>query len=781
MRLLKLFTVALLLMMASVTAFAAGFRIKNIEIKGLQRISKGTVISSLPVHIGETYSDSKGADIIKTLYKTGWFKRVTLQREGDTLILNLSEQPTIALILFKGIKAIPIDKLKPVLKKMGISEGNVYDSSKLKQIIQGLQQEYNTLGYYAANIRLKVVKEPRNTVAIYVYGDEGAIAKVRHITIVGNSAFSRGKLLDQFQLTTPGLFTLISHHDRYSEQQLDTDLQNLRNFYLNHGYLQFRVVSKNVKISDDNKSVYITVTVSEGPIYSISGIGVKSVAGDADKVRQLIPFKKGQVFSRQRVLVVDSVIAHYYADRGFAFPNIQVVPKLNNANHTVFLQFLINDGKRIYVRNINFIGNSQTEDMVFRTQMRQMEGALYNLKNIKESMRNLQNLPYITDVHMTPAPVPGQPNQVDLNYNLKEANAGRASVQGGYSDVDGFLYGASISEPNFMGTGKYVSIGFQNSAAQQNYSVQYTNPFVTTDGISRSTSIYYTRQTPGQVNLESYTTNDFGGTFSYAIPLTEFTSYSVGAGYDHIRIGNLGSPEVSPSVEGFVEKHGKAYNQFMINAGIGRMTLNRAIFPTSGSDISLSATYGVPALKSSLSFYKAIGSAFVYVPLGKGFILKPHVTVGFGNGLGNVSSLPFFNNFYSGGIENMPGFEANSLGPKFYPTQAEKNAGINGTNLGGNFESFAGVDFILPNFISDKIRISLVADAGNVWQTQHYSNNLIKYDSVDLKNVRATAGVMVSWWWPMGAPITFSIAKPIHSLPGDDSDIFGFSFGGALG
>ncbi len=765
-----------LLVLSAVSLATASplFIVQSIHIEGLQRINERTVLSYLPVHVGQAFTSQDSENIINTLYKTGLFSDVKLLRVGNTLIVRVSEQPVISLVSVTGNKKIDNKKLDPVLKKLGITEGSTYDATKLKEIAGGLQAQYAELGYYAATVDTQVEQASRNRVAIYIKVKEGPIAKVKKIIFIGNKAFSQSQLKKEFTLTTPGLFTLLNHHDRYAESQLDADLQHLQDFYFNHGYLRYHLVSKSVDISDDHKTVKITVMIDEGDLYHIKDYRL-TVGDNIDKaaVSQRITLKPGQIFSRQHVMDTDKSIANYFADKGYAFPNIQVTPEINNADKTVILNFDVRTGSRIYVRHIDIAGNTRTKDYVVRTKIRQMEEAVYSRKNIEESSRNIRNLPYLSDVSVDTLPVPAHPDQVDLNYHVKEVDAGRASLQGGYSDVDGFLYGASVTEPNFMGSGKYVGVGFQNSAYQQYYHVDYSNPFYTIDGMSRAFSVYYTHTTPGNVNLENYTMNDIGGSVTYGVPLTEFTSWNFGGGYDHDTVANINPAQVSPSVVDFTNNYGDIYDQFNATIGISRATLDRAIFPTTGSTQGLSLTVGVPVLSSSLGFYKAVYNAHWYFPLGAGFIVSPHATLGYGNGLGDVNSLPFFDNFYAGGIDTLPGFEPNTLGPK--------NPNNMNTSIGGNVQILGGLNMIFPNGISEKLRTAAILDAGNVFSTYQVTSPpgtpQTQYENVSLDNLRVTTGIMVSWFWPLGAPINFSIAEPINKKPTDQTAIFGFSFG----
>jgi outer membrane protein insertion porin family len=770
----KLFALSALSVILSPAFAASNFTVQNVVVKGNKRLSSGTIFSYIPIHPGQTFTDAEGDATIQALFKTGYFKNVNLQRVGNTLVVDVTERPTIGLLKIEGNKEIKTKQLYKVLKHMHLVEGDVYDSTKLQQIKLGLENEYSRLGHYVAIVNTYVKKEPRNQVALTIQVTEGPLSKVHSITFTGNKHFSQRQLRDTFQLTTPGIFTIFNHHDRFSNTQLDTDLQALKNYYFDHGYLRFHVVSKNVTFNPTHTKVDIHVTVSEGPVYHISGWRVNEHDRYAHKIESMIPLKKGDTFSRKVIVATNKRIANYFANRGYAFPSIQPIPELNNTNNTVYITFNVNIGARIYVRNINIAGNTRTTGRVIRNQLRQMEESVYSRGKILESTRNIQaGMPYLTNVSETPVPVAGHPDQVDLDYNVKEVNAGKASLQGGYSDVEGFIYGANLMEPNFMGSGKFVSLGFTRSKFSSNYNFTYENPFYTIDGISRGFNVSYVHTTPGKINLESYTMNDFGVSFNYGIPISEYNSWSFGAGYDYINITNVDTTSISPAVTQFLDKHPPAYNQLTGNLGFTHQSLDRAIFPNAGSLQQLALTVGPPLGKSSLGYYKATYNGKWYFPFGSsGFVLEPHGILGYGGGLGSTGSLPFFNNFYGGGIQTLPGFSPNSLGPQ--------NPHDTDQSMGGNLEMFAGANLFAPTFFNGKIRVGGSFNVGNIYDTHHIkSTPQIEYEDA-FSNLRMSAGVLVEWWWPLGAPIDISLAFPLNKKKNDQESIFGFSMGGSL-
>lgn len=782
-RVLKIFKRLLLICLITFSIIQTGFAftsfvVRRIEVKGLQRVSKNTVLNYLPVHIGEQFGDKQSVSVIDALYNTGFFSDVRLQRQGRTLIVVVRERPTIGLLTITGNKSIPAKQLKKALKSLGIVEGLTFDSAKLKAITQGLKQEYDNLGRYAAKINTHVIKEPRNRVAIRIHVIEGPTAIVQSIKITGNKAFSKHTLLKQFSLTTPGLLTFFTNSDRYSETKLNKDLNTLKNFYQDHGYLHFKVVSKKVVMKDQDRKVYISIHISEGPIYHLGGYKVAGEAAYNKKVNNIVKtLKVNQIFSRRDVVRVNKQIQDYYANQGYAFPNIQAMPRVNEVKHTVFLTFRVKRGKTIYVHRINFVGNSRTEDQVLRSRLTQMEGSVYSLTKVQQSKRKLALLRYIRNVTVTNSPVPGNPNEVNLTYHVHEVNAGRASIMGGYGDVEGFFYGANISEPNFMGTGREVSVGFQRGEYTQSYNFSYNNPFYTTWGMSRGFSVYYTRTNSGKVNnITPYDMDDYGASVNYGVPLSANDTFNFGAGYDHINIHNVDTAIAAPGTTEFLGKYPSPFQQVNLTAGMTRDTRDRAIFPTSGSIQSITTVVGVPAFSSAVSYYKATYTGSWYWPLGHGFIISPHATLGIGGGFGKTGALPFYNNFYAGGIATLPGYSPQSLGPK--------NPNDGNSSLGGNVETLAGIDFVFPNHISDKVRTAIALNAGNVFQTHHarYTQSQlqtlspINYESISLKNMRASIGLVVSWYSPLGL-IDVSVAKALVKKPGDDPSLIGFTFG----
>lgn len=765
------------------SAVADGFVVKQIKIMGLQRVQETTVLSYLPVHVGQALTSQDTANVLNSLYRTGFFSDVRLERQGSALIVRVKERPTIGLIRIEGNKEFTDQQLLPVLKDIGIAEGLPYDDSKVNSIVQGLRDQYHQLGFYAVQVSAVAIPEPRNRVALNIRVKEGPIAKIRRITIEGNHTFKEKQLKKVFtaQPTAWWKLSFLTTNDRYSKVGLAKDLEQLRTFYYNHGYLRFQVVEQKVTISPDNKSVDIMVRISEGSVYKIKDYELRGISAYPDESRDLHKYigmmlKPGDVFSKQRMLNSAETIRLYFASKGHAFPVIDTEPSIDDTTRQVSIVFTIHPGPVSYVRSVDFSGNTRTEDTALRNRVLQMEGAPYSIADVEQSKARLAYQPYLQDVKVDTIPVPSEPDQVDLVYHVKEVNAGKASIQGGYSTADGFIYGASLSEPNLFGTGKYGSLNFNASQFQKSYSFSYVNPYYTTYGVSRSVTIFSTITTPSSdLNLASYTMDGYGGSLIYGIPLSLTTRVNLGLGYTYIVLHDVNGSFTSPTVIDFVHDHPSPYNQFKGLLSWSYSTLDRALAPTRGLSELFGVELGIPVVSNSLSYYKMTEEIKYFYPLGYGFILNPNASIGFGNGYGDVDTLPFFNNFYVGGIDTLPGYAPNSLGPQ---NPRQTNAA-----LGGNLKLLGGVNLIVPNFITQKVRTALTFNAGNLFQTVHVDGgngfDQVQYEDVTLRNIRMSAGIMVIWYSPMG-PLQISMAEAINAKSTDQKDWFGFSIGASI-
>ena len=753
----KIFSLILLIGCLSLTAYANdAFIVRNIQINGLQGIPRSTVLSYVPVKIGDRIDADKSDQIIHQLFKTGFFSNVSLARKNGTLIINLQQRPIIGQIKITGNKLIPTKKLRQTLKKIGFSEGLVFNRSVLTKIKASLVREYVSVAKYNAKINMQIKMQKRHRVFIHVAISEGKTAKIFAIKIIGNRTFKETTLLHQFKLSPTHLFSFFTRNDQYSSEKLNADLGSLLSYYMNRGYIKFKVLSTQISLTPDRKHIYITVHIHEGGSYHISGYTVtgKTIIPKSEVVSSIQKYiKTGAIFSRKDLIQTYKDISQKLGTKGYAHAIVNAIPKINDNTHTVSLNFVIRPGRRIYVRRIIFSGNYRTNDDAFRRELRQMEGGLLIPRNVNESKRNLLNLPYVQNVEVATKPVPNKPDQVDMTYKITGMSA--ATLQGGvgYSQIDKFSINGSITQKNLLGTGNWLSLTAFYSQPQISLNLTYYNPYITPSHIGRSVHVYATKFNASKANITDYTDDTYGAMVSYDFPLSEYQTLSLGYGLEHdsLNFGNNPSRELVS----FRDKHGKHFNQGQLNASWAYQNFDRYLFPTSGSMLSTGATATVPISKNrSLEYYKVDLSGTHYQPIYKQFIGKLRAHAGYGNGYGKFKTLPFFKNYYAGGIGTVRGYEGNSLGPK----------DSNGQTIGGKFIVDGTVGLIFPNPIGPTVRTTLFVDAGNV------------YSKVSLLHLRCSTGLEVDWKSPLGV-LNFSFAKALNKRKGDDTEVFQFSIG----
>jgi outer membrane protein insertion porin family len=740
-------------------ASADTFKISEVKVQGLQRLDVGTVYNDLPVRVGDTFNTDDSGLVIRDLFKSGFFSDVALARDGTVLIVK--ERPTIGRLTIEGNKAIDTDDLMDGLENAGLAEGMTYVPSVLAQVEQELSEQYYSNGQYGLKITSEVTELPRNRVDIAITIDEGQAAKIRRINIVGNHAFSTSKLLKRFTLTTPNLMTWLNKNDQYSKQKLSGDLENLRSFYLDRGYMNFEITSTQVSLSPDMQDVLITVNIKEGDAYKISGFKFAGEIPVPEKdLRDLIILEPGELFSRKKLLATQNRMVQRLGDDGYAFAEVNPVPVVNEENKTVEITFYVNPKKKVYVRNINFHGNYLSKDEVLRREMRQFEGSLASTKKIQRSKNNLNLLGYYKNVEIDTVPVPGTDNEVDLEVSVEEQLSGQLTGGVGYSQVDGFVFNAGLKQDNFLGSGNMVDFLFNNSKSFTSYRVGYDNPFYTMDGVSRGFDAYYQETNMAEANISNYTRDQWGGDITYGIPLSEVDRINASLGYQNIEILTSNDPnDVSIQVSSFLEQYGSLYNDYLVTLGWSHNTLDRVVFPTRGLVQSISGSAAGPG--SDLEYYKLMSSTRYYLSV----FGQDKATMSFrgvaayGNGYGDVDELPFFENFFAGGTGSVRGYADNSLGPRDSLDRP----------LGGNFKLTGTAELIFPiPFVEiDSIRLSVFSDGGNVYNTQ---------ENVDLGELRYSAGMAITWISPMG-PFVFSVAAPLNKKDGDETQIFQFNLG----
>lgn len=749
-----------LLMWSSQTIASDNFVVKDIKVTGLQRVTAGTVLNYIPVQVGEEISPASTGQIIKTLYDTGFFQSVALERQGNTLIVNVVERATIGSISVVGNKEIPEDKMKEFLKEMGLVKGRIFQKSSLERLEKELKQAYVARGKYNSRIETKITSLTENRVAIAITVSEGRVSRIKEINIIGNHDFSKSELLPEMALSKTGLITYFSKKDQYSKAGMDASLEALRSFYLDRGYIKFNIVSSQVLLSPDRKDVYINIHLDEGPQYHFSGY---DLAGNLilprKKLAALVQVKKGAVFSRKKVTETISSLGLALGDVGYGFPAISAEPRIDEKDKTVFITFMIQPGRHVYVRRINFHGNTKTSDEVLRSVIRQDEGGLLSLHNIKESERKLKLLGYLKNIDVKTNNVPGANNQVDLDIQVEEAPSAEASASVGYG-TNGYQFNTAVNQHNFMGTGRSVGAAFNASQWGQDYSLSYYNPFYTDTGIGRGASLYFSRVDPKNINVSNYSSNRYGGDINYNVPLGEASSLQLGYGYQDV---DIQSPGMVIPIQNFTNLYGSHFQQLRLSSGWNRNTYNQMPYPTDGLNQQALAVMALPATSQSLTYYKGSYQAHLYYPVYRGWIFSVLGNVGYGN-MFNDQGLPFFENYYAGGIAQpgqVRGYDSYSLGP----------LDNMGNSVGGNLLVNGTASLILPYPLSrDTIRTSIFTDMGNVFSI----GTPAALRGSNAGPLRYSAGISVEWRSPFG-PLGFSVAKALNAQPTDQTQIFQFA------
>jgi outer membrane protein insertion porin family len=763
MQLRNIKKLALLIMAISwlpASVVAEVFVIKDIRVEGLQRISAGTVFNHIPVKIGERIESEQSSTIIRELYRTGFFKDVRLEREDDVLIVFVQERPAIAQISITGNDSMDTEELLSSLKDIGLAEGRVFNNSVLDRIERELRRQYFSNGKYGVRLQSTVTPLERNRVAVDIVIKEGAAARIKRINIVGNSSFEEEDLLEKFKLGTSNMLSRVTKNDQYSKQKLSADLETLRSYYLDRGYINFKINSTQVSISPDKSDIYITINITEGDVYTISDIKLAGrLAVPKEQIFPLIHLSRGTTFSRKDVVDSAERIDSLLGKNGYAFANVNSIPDINDEKKTVAVTFFVDPGKRVYVRNVNFRGNSNTRDEVLRREMRQMESAWFSSEQVKMSKERLRRLGYFDSVTVETPPVPGSTDQVDVNVTVKEKQTGNIMAGIGWSKSDGIMFNSSISQNNFLGTGKRVIFAFNNSDSQRHYQVGYTNPYYTVDGISRGFDLMYKQTDFADVDTAEYKTDVASAGVNFGIPLNEFDRVRfdfkiVNTEFD---IGGSASNEVTA----FETANGDSFLDYTVGVSWSSDSRDSSMFPTSGSTQKLYAEATLPG--SDLEYYKVGYSHRKYFPITESITLSLNGDIGYGDGYGDSDKLPFFKNYFGGGVKSIRGYKDYSLGPR----------DSNDDPLGGNMKVLGNVEVIFPEPLGlgpESVRMSAFFDMGNVYDTD---------GDVNIGDLRYSTGLSVKWLSPMG-PLGLVFAMPLNEEGDDETENFQFTFGTAF-
>ncbi len=745
--------------MACAQAYAADtFVIKDIRVDGLQRTEPGTVFTYLPFRIGDQYTPELGAAAIRALFATGLFKNVSIRTSGDVVTVVVQERPVIANVDFVGTKEFPKKNLVAALKQVGLGEAQPYNQALIERAEQELKQQYLAKGYYGATVTTTVTPLERNRVDVTFNVQEGAVAKIRSLRVVGNHVFSEGTLLDLFSLSTPGWLSWYTKSDQYSRAKLNADLETLRSYYLDRGYLDFRIESTQVALSPDKDSIAITVNVHEGRKYVVSGYKLEgNYLGLDNEFRALVELKPGDTYSAKKLNDSVKAMVNKFGVYGYAFARVEPQPKIDRATHQAFFTITADPGRRIYVRRINIGGNTRTSDTVIRREFRQFEDAWYDADRIKLSRDRVDRLGFFQDVQMGTEEVPGTDDEVDLNMRVKEKPTGMLGLGVGFSSANKLSFNASISQDNVFGSGNNLSLSLDTSSYYRTLALSSTDPYFTQDGISRTLSVYYRTIRPYTSQGNNYKIVTPGLSVQFGVPFTELDRVFFGAGLEQYTLDL--SPGAPAAYISYVNEFGQTSTGYPLTIGWQRDSRNSALVPTDGRYQRLSGDYSP---FGTLRYARVSYQYEQFFPVTRLTDLAVNGLVGYARGL-NGQPLPVFKYLYAGGIGSVRGFQQSSLGPH----DAQGNALGGAKLLAGDIE----YQFPFPGSGADRsLRMSTFLDSGYVWGENQ---------KIQLSDLRASVGIAVSWISPIG-PLKFSLAKPVRTRPGDQTQTFQFTVGTAF-
>lgn len=774
---IKKIGLAALLLAGSSTVLAQSFEVTDIRVEGLQRVSAASVFNAFPISAHDQVDDRELAEAARSLFATGLFDDIQLARDGDVLIIQVVERPTILSLNISGNQRLSEEDLRRGLREGGLAEGQVLQLSTLEDIQRELEGVYQAQGRYSSSIETSVREIDEGRVQVDIEINEGEVAKIRQINIVGNRAFDEDDLLDVFELNDrPGRFFGWFSRDEYSREALSGDLERLRSFYLDRGYVNFDITSTQVSISPDKSEIFITVNVDEGSQFKFGDV---QFAGDLkiseSEARELMQVEKGAIFSRSDVTASTEALRSRLGAEGFAFARVEGVPTPRADGATVDLVINVEPGNRAYVRRIDFIGNTTTEDEVLRREMIQMEGAPASTESISQSRQRLERLGFFRQVEVETQPVPGEPDKLDVAYTVEEQPSGSISASVGFSQSAGVIYGVGLAQNNFLGTGNRVNIGAQRSDIFTSVNFGFTDPYWTLDGISRGYNLFYRETDYEDSDISTYSTDAYGAGINFGYPISELSRLNFGASLEDLTVKTY--RDTASEIVRYVDDQGDSAQSLKLTASWTRNNLNRGIMPTSGNYQRLSLETAAPG--SDADYFKLRARAQQLFPLNEEetWSLKFGGTLGYADSIGN-DPYPFYENFYSGGLGSVRGFTGNTLGQRTTPREGGRDR-----TLGGNVLVEGSAELLFPvPFVEDQrsLQAGFFLDAGNTFLTDCYEVEEGRTSNcssgVDLGDLRYSIGVGLSWLTPVG-PLTFSIAEPLNDESGDDTQFFQFSLG----
>ena len=744
---------------------AAAFTISDIRVEGISRTEPGTVFSHLPFRAGDEYTAEKGTRAIHALYASGLFRDVTLTQDGDVLVVHIVERPAVATIETSGIKAFDKDAVEKSLRDVGMAEGRIFDQAVLERADQELRRQYLARGYYGVSVKTTVTPLERNRVRITISVDEGRASSISAIRFVGNKTFDNDELADLMQLGVPNWFSWYTKRDLYSREKLAADLESIRSFYMNQGYLDFKIDSVQVSIAPNKSDVYVTINMTEGEKYTVNDVRLTGdLLGLDSELQALITLEKGEMYNAEKVKNVSSAITDKLATLGYAFATANASPISDAQGRTVDIVYTVDPGRRAYVRRVNITGNNRTRDEVIRREVRQYEAAWFNSDLVKLSRDRIDRLGYFESVTAEPKPVPGTRDQVDLEVNVKERPTGSISLGAGYSTSEGIILSAGFAQNNVFGTGNSVSVDVNTSKSQRTIALSVVQPYITPEGISRSWDVYDRSVDLKELEVADvkYDTRGFG--VSWGIPFTELDRVFLGGRFEMTDVkSNANSPW---RYQNYEDKYGDNPMTVALTLGWSRDSRDNSLAPTRGVYQRLNGEFALPGF--DIQYYKATYQYQQYIPLSRTWTLAFNGEVGWGDVYGKTDEFPFFKNFYAGGIGSVRGFETSSIGPR----------DTNDDRLGGDRQLIFSAELLTPLPGADRtLRGLLFFDAGTVWGYERVlGTHSYERQDMDFGELRYSVGFGVAWISPLG-PLKFSLAVPLNKKDSDDVQRFQFQIG----
>ena len=755
---------ALILFFGISVQAAMPFQAMDIRIDGLKRVPSGAVFDALTIQPGDRVTDADISSVTRSLFETGFFDQVEIRSEGDVLVIQVTERPAVSRIDIEGNQAIKTEDLLNTIRRAGISEGDVLKRATLDQLEQAIQRQYTSSGRYDATVNSKVIEQDRNRVGLKILIYEGSIAKISEISIVGNLMLDDDILLGEMMLTGAELFTWFTGSDDYEVERLNADIEAIRSYYLDRGYVNVEVSEPQVELSENLENVFITITVNEGLEFRVGSINVGGEQPiDLSSTIKKMTLREGEIFSRRLLNEAINTMSEKLAGAGYANARIRAVPDINNQTQLVDVTLVVTPGPLVYVRRIEFRGNTETSDVVLRREIPQLEASVSSASAIEKGRIKLQRLGFFSLVRVSIRPVIDLPDQVDIVYEVKEQASGSLSASVGFSQGEGVLLGAAVSQKNFLGSGNALSFSLQKSSSTKEARFSFTDPYYTIDGVSRGIDLYMKQTDFDEEGTADYTTDDTGIGLSFGYPISDQSRISTSFAIQNVNLKTVAS--VPSYIDNFLISEGFSsgrrttdFVEYTIGTAYTYNTLNKAFLPTDGTRHRLEFDISIPG--SDLEYYTSsyLGETYIPVLNSEDVSLKFKTRLGFGDGFGDSNGLPFLKNFFAGGIRSLRGYTYNSLGP----------VDSNNEQIGGNVlvTGTAAIQFPMPGVKeTDQARLSLFVDAGQVYE-----------DSAKLSNLRYSAGLALAWMTPIG-PLSFTYASALNKEFGDETESFQFSIG----